>query len=226
MGQAQGLSDMLTSSHWVAHYSVSHLSQVVGEMRRETQIDAQYYSIRSDLSPKGFGRLIGSDLIEQVSNGGLLGNSLRPEHYFLFQSSKPDKPRDFRFDWSAEVVSFADKAVSFRGQVHDELSQLLELRRRLAAGEQAVDLQVLSGSKRRIYDYWYRLEAAEPVAVLPPAQPVSEPAIRVLLTTSRGKYEMRFWLGVNRDYLPLKIERTEIKKQRTARMQLIGLEQY
>ena len=225
VGSAQIAAPELQTGHWVASYSVSHLKQVVGEMRRETRLDAQGYSIRSELVPMGMGRLFGSDLIEQLSEGDLVERRWRPQHYFFYQSSKPDKPRDFTFDWPAQAVKFADKSLSFKGQLHDELSQMLELRRRLADGELAVDLQVLSGSKRRIYDYWYRVEAEELMTVLPLVKPVAEPALRVVLTTSRGKYEMRFWLGIERGYLPLRIERTEIRKQRTAVMKLIGFEQ-
>ena len=210
--------------YWIARYSVSHLDQIVGEMRRETHLDGQHYSIRSDLVPKGMGRLFGSDLIEQSSQGDQHGQGWRPQDYFFFQSSKPDKPRNFTFDWGARKVSFADQVTGFSGELHDELSQMLVLRQRLAAGDREIDLQVLSGSKRRIYDYWYRVETEESVAVLPEDQPVAERAVRVMLTTSRGKYEMRFWLAMARDYLPLRIERTEIRKHRTAVMELIGLE--
>ena len=225
VGEAQLLNGQPPPSRWIARYSVSHLQQVVGEMRRETQLGEQSYSIQSDLTPKGVGRLFGGDLIEQASSGVLLGKRLRPQHYFFFQSSKPNKPRDFSFDWSANKVTFVDQVISFSGELHDELSQMLELRRRLAAGDQLIELQVLSGSKRRVYDYRYRVEAEEAVAVLPAEAAVAEPAIRVLLTTSRGKYEMRFWMGVERDYLPLRIERTEIRKQRTGVMVLTGFEQ-
>ena len=224
-GEAELLSDQPPSGHWIARYSVSHLKQVVGEMRRETRLSEQSYSIQSDLTPKGVGRLFGGDLIEQASSGVLLGKRLRPQDYFFFQSSKPNKPRDFSFDWSMNKIAFADQVISFSGELHDELSQMLELRRRLAAGDQLIELQVLSGSKRRVYDYRYRVEAEEAVAVLPAEAAVAEPAIRVLLTTSRGKYEMRFWMGIERNYLPLRIERTEIRKQRTGVMVLTGFEQ-
>ncbi|MBL4622325.1 MAG: DUF3108 domain-containing protein [Immundisolibacteraceae bacterium] len=223
-GQGQSRDGELSASHWIARYSVSHLKQVVGEMRRETRIDDQHYSIRSDLVPKGIGRLVGSDLIEQVSKGDLFGNRLRPQHYFFFQSSKPEKPRDFNFDWSVGAVSFADKTVGFSGELDDELSQLVELRRQLAAGQQVIELQVLSGSKRRIYDYHYQVEKEQVLAVLPANKPVAERTLQVLLTTSRGKYEMRLWMAIERDYLPLRIERTEIRKNRTAVMVLTGFE--
>ncbi len=42
----------------------------------------------------------------------------------------------------------------------------------------------------------------------------------VSLTTSRGKYVTRFWLAPERNYLPLRIERTHTEKQRTVIMQL------
>jgi len=210
---------------WAAVYTVSYGDSAIGELRRELLLQPDGYRFSSRLIPRGMGLIFSSDVIEQVSEGKIVGEGgWRPERYFYSNSAKPNKPHDFFFDWTSMKLSFATESLDLTIGLHDELSQMQELAHRLAAGEREVNLQVLNGSKRRIYEYRYRVEGEESLSMLLNSGTVNEQALLVMLTTGRGKYATRFWLSPERDYLPLRIERTQIKKQRLVVMQLINFE--
>ncbi|RLA17915.1 MAG: hypothetical protein DRQ60_00770 [Gammaproteobacteria bacterium] len=210
---------------WRAVYVVTYGGSTVGELHRELRLQADSYRFSSRLIPKGMGMIFSSDVIEQISEGAITSDGgWRPNKYFYSNSSKPDKPHDFLFDWTAMKLSFATESVGLVAGLHDELSQVRALAQQIAAGDREINLQVLSGSKRRIYGYQYRVEGEGTLTVPFNGGGQNEEALLVTLTTSRGKYATRFWLSPARDYLPLRIERTQIKKQRVVVMQLIDFE--
>ena len=209
------------SGGWSATYSVHYGRSRIGELYREVQRDQEQYRFFSRLTPKGMGLVFSGDHIEQTSTGNIdKEGHWRPSHYRYLNSGKPDKPSDFRFDWDAMEIAFRGESIPVAAGAHDELSQLSELARRVTEGAREVTLPVFNGSKRRIYEYRY--EVGEPITLEVPLNSgvVKERALLVTLTTSRGKYTTRFWLAPERNYLPLRIERTHTEKQRTVIMQL------
>jgi hypothetical protein len=211
------------SGSWSAIYSVHYGRSLIGELSREVQREQEQYRVISRLTPKGMGVVFSGDHIEQTSTGKIdQEGHWRPSHYRYLNSGKPDKPSEFRFDWDAMEIAFSGESIPVVAGAHDELSQMSELARLLAGGVREVILPVFNGSKRRIYEYRY--EVGEPTTLEVPLSSgvVKEQALLVTLTTSRGKYATRFWLAPERNYLPLRIERTHTEKQRTVIMQLIA----
>lgn len=207
---------------WNATYEVSYGKSSIGELHREVKTGQGRYEFSSRLVPKGLGRLFSGEVIEEMSSGRVEENGgWRPENYFYSNSSKPNKPRDFLFDWEAMVVSFADTSLDLVAGAQDELSQMRLLAQRLAAGDQEVTLQVFNASKRQLYEYRYRRVGEEELSVPLPTGAVRENTVVVTLNTSRDKYATRFWLAPERNYLPLRIERTNIDKQYVVVMQLV-----
>lgn len=213
-----------SEQNWQAVYSVAYGQSVIGEMRREVQVDQDNYRYSTRLEPRGMGRVFSNDTIEQLSSGRIDGSGQwQPQRYYFSNSSKPENPSEFRFDWSAKRLVYGVESIELTDGLHDELSHLQLLAQRLASGDKEVVLPVFNGSKRRVYEYRYRVEAEQPLEVPLATGTQTEPGVRLLLTTSRGKYATRFWLAPDHQYVPVRIERTHLEKRRTLVIRLTEL---
>ncbi len=216
--------DGLTSG-WRATYSVHYGKMVIGELQRELTVQSSAYRLSSRLTPTGMGRLFSADKIEQISTGEVADDgSWWPQQYVYINSAKADKPRDFLFDYGSVQIKFGGESLRFQSGIQDELSQLQTLARCVVAGEQEFVLSVFNGSKRRVYDHHFRVTGREKIIVRLNGKDEDKAALRVQLTTSRGKYLTQFWLAIDHGYLPLRIDRTRIDKGSTVTMELTRLD--
>jgi len=162
------------------------------------------YSIKSETELKGFTGLFFGKL-QQASDGVMTENGLRPSSYVYQYGSGDKKNRRASFDWTAGKLTMEAagkvKTVDLPEGTQDWLSFMYQFM--FVPPLDNMQLQVTDGKRLRQYDYTFEGEEDIP----------SE--IGIIRTIHIGKSsgdtdeKTEVWLGVDYNYLPVKIRKTE-----------------
>ena len=182
-------------------YRVSERGTALGEATVKYRIEGDQYRVTSHVEPTGrVARLFSAELKES-SAGRWQNGRAEPQSYSYQRSGLKSLERSYQFDYQAGQVEVSDREpLPMSCGVQDEVSHLLTLSQALQCGAEALELQVLYGSKARIYDYRFK---TGPLEALTLADRQWQ-ARKVTRTTSRGKYQMTLWCAPELGYLPIR----------------------
>lgn len=200
-------------------YEISLGRMTIARHERRVMLTDGGYRISAQTMPAGMARLLSNRRVSQLSEGRIDPEGKPLPLRFHFTDSGKQRDFDYQFDYDGGLVQSAalDAPMSVVAGLQDEASVLLLLRVALEAGAGEMNVPVLNGTKRRIYQHKY---------VAGQMQTIETPmgqfrAVAVERTTSRGKYRMTLWCAPELDYWPVRIRRQHIKKGDVTEMNLV-----
>ena len=170
---------------------------VIAKVSEQLTVKGKQYTLRSTTRGKGFYRLMGERTLS--SQGAIVGGRLRPMHFEVQQSKRPEKALINDFDWAKKVLNMQVKGEARTATLSNGTQDLLSVMYcwmwQPPTGKQ-VELDVSNGKKLSSYQFKVSEES----------QPLQTGAgnFRVIkLTDSDG--EKTVYLAKDQGYLPVKI---------------------
>lgn len=196
-GAGAGLPDALT-----LEYRLEYGGVTLGTTTRVLERRGPVYRVTAHTRPRGLGRMLGVEVLEEEGEFALAGSLPRPRYYR--QRQHGDKPyrRRVQFDWRAGRLRYGDgRSEPLPRLAQDTGSEWFALMLTAARGGFPLALAVTDG--RRLTSYRYELAGEETLA----GPWGSAPALRVRRRKPGGRGELWLWLARERGYLPLQVVR-------------------
>lgn len=194
---------------FVASYAVSARGFPVGSMRRELKLLAdQRFRFSSATQSSGLAALFRKERVEELSEGQLSGDSLRPERY-TYTRSGGKKPKLVRleFDWSKHKVSNTVNdhtwSLAIGDEAVDRLVYQVLIMRDLARGAEQLEYTIADGGKLK--QYRFRRTAEERLSL--PAGDYD--TIKLERQHSEGDRSTIIWVAPALNFIPVRVVVTD-----------------
>lgn len=192
---AGGLPDGLN-----LRYTLQYGAASIGETERVLERRGPVYRVTSRTRPRGLGRLLGVERLDEAGEFTVAAGLPRPRYYHQAQYGKRPYVREARFDWRAGRLHYADgRTEVLPARTQDQGSEWFALM--LAAGRGAFPLELTVTDGRRLSRYRYELSGEE--TLKGPLGPLH--SLRIQRTKIGGKGRVVLWLASGHGYLPVKI---------------------
>jgi hypothetical protein len=165
------------------------------------------YTYTAHTNPGMLAGIFQRDEVVEKSQGSLINNQIKSNHYSYRNIDDTSANTDVKFDWHKLNVNTKSHGVTWSqlisSGIQDKLSQQLQVRIHLAQGSESVSYQVADGGKLKTYQF--QVDGEEVVET-----PYGElNCLRVKRRKESRPPDYTIWFAAKLNYLPVKIERTQ-----------------
>lgn len=187
---------------FTAEYRVFYGDTEIGTGTRNLEYDGARYRLTSTLQPAGLAKLF-MGRIDEVAEGAVEEQRLRPEHYRFDRSDRPKKRRDFQLDWNQmQVKNASGDDFTLAPDALDTLSMQAQLMTDLQSSSGA--LQYAAVSRKGLKPYAFTVNPLTKIVVNGEAFET----IHLVRTEADGeRFEM--WCAPSLNNLAVRIQHTE-----------------
>ncbi len=162
------------------------------------------YTLRSEAEVKGFAGLFFGKLL-QTSEGTVGSRGLKPGKYFYQYGSNEDKIRRASFDWVSGKLTMEVGKKAATVALQEGTQDLLSFMYQFMFVPPLDDMHLLVTDGRKLRSYAYTFEGEEELAT----ELGVIKALHIGKTSSEGEEKTEVWLGVDYNYLPVRIRKTD-----------------
>lgn len=178
-------------------FDVLQQGALIAKVSEQLAVKGKQYTLRSTSQGKGVYRLMGERTLS--SQGTINGGRLRPAHFEVQQSNRPEKALINDFDWTKKVLNMQVKGEARTATLSNGTQDLLSVMYcwmwQPPTGKH-VKLDISNGKKLSTYEFTVSNEAQS-------LQTVAGTFRVIRLSDTRG--EKTVYLAKDRGYLPVKM---------------------
>lgn len=177
---------------------------IIGQAINTWTHDGIHYTFTNITETTGLAALFNSARVIQESQGEITPQGLRPL-FFSNDNERKGKKDTATFDWTAHLVTYADRTEPVADGTQDMLSMYYQLVLQVAMNQtmQAIDLSIATG--RKLERYHFELIGEETLTYQ------GSPHATQHLRTKNGNDTIDIWIAKTVSGMPLKIRFTDRK---------------
>jgi hypothetical protein len=185
------------------------VGKVTNKLRLEATGNYKYTSVSKTV---GIAAVFSKDKITEISEGKIIDGQVTPSEY-IFEHKRKKKPklRKQQFDWSANKLSILEpkpvQTINIPKGTQDKASMVLSLM--LATSPDFNKTKLKVADKNKLKEYLVNREGEEQIN----AGGIDYKTVKLTVSKSGKAPSTKFWLAPKLNYLPIKIEKLEKKKE-------------
>jgi hypothetical protein len=178
----------------------------LGELTLTLNLTEHQYTYTAHSQPSLMAGLFSRNEVFEKSQGEWRRGKIIPHHYQYFDKNDATDNSDVVFDWKHLQADTSSRGVTWSQSIpngtQDKLSQQLQVRLHLEAGQELMTYQVADGGKLKMYQF--QVDGQESIDT-----PYGDfDCLRVSHRKESGPIDYTIWFAPSLDYLPVRIERT------------------